>query len=64
MSCQRTQEIDLLEFLANPRAGEFDAFRKHYPVCPECASEVRVWTELHQQLAASEPHPAPESTRL
>jgi hypothetical protein len=60
MSCQRTQEIDLLEFLANPRAGEFDAFRKHYPVCPECASEVRVWTELHQQLAASEPHPAPD----
>jgi len=52
--------MDLLEFLTNPRAGEFDAFREHYPVCPECASEVRVWTELHQQLATSEPHPAPD----
>ena len=46
MSCQRIQEIDLAGFLASPRDAEFASFREHYPVCAECAAELRAWTEL------------------
>jgi hypothetical protein len=57
MACQRSREIDLPAFLAAPRGEEFGEFRLHYPRCPECAAEVRAWTELHVALAASHPEP-------
>jgi hypothetical protein len=65
MSCRRSFEIELPEFLAEPGAAAFDEFRAHYPRCPECAAEVRAWTELDAQLAAGDgsavgAHPGPE----
>ena len=53
MECTRAFDIDLAGFLAEPRADEFDAFRRHYPTCARCASEVRAWTELHEQLGGA-----------
>jgi hypothetical protein len=58
MSCQ-VHEIDLFDFLREPRAAEFRAFRHHYPLCAECAAEIRAWTELHEGLRAAASHPAP-----
>lgn len=60
MSCQRVQEIDLTGFLASPRDAEFASFREHYPMCRECAAEVRAWTELEIVLRGPAEHPAPE----
>ncbi len=65
MSCRRSLEIELPEFLAEPGAAAFDEFREHYPRCAECAAEVRAWTELDAQLAAGgggvgAAHPDPE----
>jgi hypothetical protein len=57
MSCRISLEIELGEFLADPRAEAFADFRAHYPRCPECAAEVRVWTELQERLAAAHPEP-------
>lgn len=59
MICRRTQDVDLASFLAEPRADEFAEFRAHYPVCADCAAEVRAWTELHLQLRDPEAHPEP-----
>jgi hypothetical protein len=50
MSCRRAFELDLAEFVADPRASEFAAFLEHYPACAECSAEVRAWTELEAQL--------------
>ena len=50
MSCRKAFDIDLAGFLEEPRTQQFDAFRAHYPRCAACASEVRAWTELHEQL--------------
>ena len=65
MSCRRSLEIELPEFLAEPGAAAFDEFRDHYPRCAECAAEVHAWTELDAQLAAGgggsgNAHPEPE----
>lgn len=60
MTCHRAQEVDLLDFLANPRSEELRSFRDHYPACPDCAAEVRVWTELEITLTGPESHPEPE----
>jgi hypothetical protein len=54
MSCRRAFEVDLAGFLLDPRAEEFASFRDHYPRCPECSSEVGVWTQLEQQLQGGE----------
>jgi len=59
MTCRETQALDLADFLARPTAPEFAAFRGHYPRCPDCAGEVRAWTELHAALSATT-HPSPE----
>ena len=53
VSCQQTQEIDLMSFLADARSNEFAGFRQHYPTCAECSAEVRAWTELHLLLDAT-----------
>lgn len=62
MACRRIEELDLSGFLENPNGEEFQTFRAHYPGCADCASEVRVWTELHLELSndASQ-HPSPET---
>ncbi len=58
VSCRRALEIDLAGFLAEPRAPDYADFREHYPRCPACAAELRVWTELQRELEAA--HPTPE----
>ncbi len=57
MACRRSQDIDLPAFLADPRQEGFAEFRRHYPGCPDCSAELRVWTELHEALAAQHPEP-------
>jgi anti-sigma factor RsiW len=58
MSCRRAYDLDLAAFLADPRAPELAEFVEHYPRCPECAAEVRAWTEVHLALASRHPAPA------
>lgn len=61
MSCQRSREIELLSFLEEPGAEQFAAFREHYPLCVDCAAEIRAWTELDLQLRGGrESHPTAE----
>jgi hypothetical protein len=59
MTCRKALEVDLAAFLLDPRSAEWDAFRAHYPGCPECAAEVAAWTNLGTQLGSS--HPTPEA---
>ncbi len=40
MSCHRVEEIDLMAFAADRMASEWEAFRAHYPGCPDCARAV------------------------
>jgi anti-sigma factor RsiW len=61
MTCRRAFDADLLAVL---RGEEADAdFVAHYPSCPDCAAEVRVWGELEGMLRAGTPvessHPEP-----
>lgn len=59
--CRRSVEIDLAEFLAHAAAPRWREFREHYPLCPQCAAEVRAWTEVHAALSAeTSAHPDPE----
>src|SRR5262245_29394372 len=58
MTCRRAFDVDLAGFLRDPRAPELAEFVDHYPRCPDCAGEVRAWTEVHLGLAASHPAPA------
>jgi len=58
MTCGRAYEVDLAAFLRDPRAPELAEFVEHYPRCPECAAEVRAWTEVHLTLGARHPAPA------
>ena len=65
MSCRRAFDIDLAAFLSDAGGEEFAEFRGHYPVCPDCSTEVRAWTDLHALLQAGAPgadagHPEPE----
>jgi hypothetical protein len=57
MSCRRAFDVDLATFLRDPRSPELVSFIEHYPKCPDCAAEVRAWTEVHLGLAS--PHPSP-----
>ena len=67
MSCRIHTEIDLSQYLLEPGAAEFDAFRAHYPTCPDCSNEVLAWTSIEQELARPTPdagaawHPEPEA---
>lgn len=61
MSCRRIKDLDLPGFLEAPSDDAFRSFREHYPGCPECSAEVRVWTELHLELTEDAArHPSPE----
>jgi Putative zinc-finger len=55
MMCRRAYEVDLAAFLRDPRAPVLAEFVEHYPRCPECAAEVRAWTEVHLTLDAQHP---------
>ncbi len=57
MSCDRSRQIELADFLDDPRAASFRDFREHYPRCAECSAEVRAWTELQQALQSDHPDP-------
>lgn len=57
MSCRIHEEIDMGAYLLEPGAVEFDAFRAHYPSCPVCSEELRIWTALEQALS----RPSPDS---
>ena len=64
MTCRRAFDADLSAVVR----GEGDrAFTAHWPSCPDCSAEVRVWQELDTMLRAGGPtdgaegaHPAPE----
>jgi hypothetical protein len=58
MACRKAFDVDLVACLLDAGRPEWTEFREHYPRCPECAAEVRTWTELQSSLAP--PHPAPE----
>ncbi len=63
VSCDRAQQIDLASFVSERTGEGFAAFRKHYPLCPECSTEVRAWNELHLALVdtgGAPAHPAAE----
>jgi hypothetical protein len=53
MACRRAFDLDLVACLLDRERPEWREFRDHYPRCPECAAEVRTWTELHT-------HPDPD----
>jgi hypothetical protein len=58
MACRKAFDLDLVACLLDAGRPEWSEFREHYPRCPECAAEVRTWTELQASLAP--PHPDPE----
>jgi hypothetical protein len=58
MACRRAFDVDLVACLLDAERPEWSEFREHYPRCPECAAEVRTWTELQANLAPQ--HPGPE----
>ena len=58
MACRKAFDLDLVACLLDAGRPEWQEFREHYPRCPECAAEVRTWTELQSSLAP--PHPGPE----
>jgi hypothetical protein len=63
VKCRRAFEADLLAVLRGE--GDDADFVAHYPTCPDCAAEVRVWGELDAMLRTGAPaadsHPEPES---
>jgi hypothetical protein len=60
--CRKAFERDLAAFVIDPRDPTWAEFREHYPTCPDCAAEVRAWTELQIELQAGkgehDPHPS------
>ena len=52
MSCERSREIDVEEFLLRPADEDFREFREHYPECADCAAEVADWTAFEAELRA------------
>src|SRR5207249_12296180 len=58
MSCRRSFDLDLADFVASSARPEWAEFRAHYARCPECSAEVRAWTELHLLLQPPAVHPA------
>lgn len=63
MKCRRAFDADLTAVVRG-EAADAD-FAAHAATCPDCAAEVRVWTELDAMLRAGAPahveHPEPET---
>ena len=55
MSCERSSEIDFVDFLLEREDPRYAEFRAHYPGCPDCAEQVAQLTRLENELG----HPAP-----
>ena len=67
MSCNRARQIDLAAFSAEREDVRFAEFRRHYPLCPDCAPEVGRWSRLEAALRAERPQlgdPHPEEAQL
>ena len=63
MNCDRSNEIDLGEFLLEREEPQWQEFRNHYPSCEDCSREVASWSKLEQLLgteASSSSHPSEE----
>ncbi|MDE0885186.1 MAG: DUF928 domain-containing protein [Myxococcota bacterium] len=63
MSCEKTRELDLGEFLLEREEPQWEEFRNHYPGCADCSEEVARWGKLEQLLRttiAGEAHPSEE----
>ncbi|MDG2334385.1 MAG: DUF928 domain-containing protein [Myxococcota bacterium] len=63
MSCEKTRELDLGEFLLEREEPQWQEFRNHYPGCADCSEEVARWGKLEQLLrtaTAVEAHPSEE----
>jgi hypothetical protein len=63
MRCRRAFDADLTAVVRGDAADA--AFAAHVASCPDCAAELRVWTELDAMLRAGAPpdadHPEPET---
>ena len=67
MRCNQARQIDLAEFSAEREDARFAEFRKHYPLCPDCAPEVGRWSRLEAALRAERQplgNPHPEEAQL
>jgi len=63
MSCEKTRELDLGEFLLEREEPQWEEFRNHYPGCEDCSGEVARWSKLDQLLretSGAAPHPSEE----
>jgi hypothetical protein len=56
MTCRKAFDLDLVACLLDAGRPEWMEFREHYPRCPDCAAEVRTWSELQGGLGT--PHPS------
>ncbi len=63
-SCLRSLELDLPAFLVEPHLDEWRDFRRHYPVCHDCAAVVANWSRVEAMVreacGASDRHPSAE----
>ncbi len=50
MTCDRARQIDLDLYLVEPGAAEWEAFRRHFPTCPNCAAALEAASELESGL--------------
>ena len=67
MSCERSSEIDFVDFLLEREDPRYAEFRAHYPGCPDCAEQVAQLTRLEHELGHSAPSaagPRPEEETL
>ena len=55
MTCRKSLELDLADFVLDPSADAWVAFRAHYPACGDCAAEVAVWEEMQAFLRSGGP---------
>ena len=57
MNCRLAGETDLDRYLVDPREERFDAFRRHWPSCPECTRAVLEASRLEADLRSAEASP-------
>lgn len=55
MTCRKSLDLDLADFVLHPGAEAWAAFRAHYPSCRDCAAEVAVWEEMQALLRSGGP---------
>ena len=63
MNCEKTNGIDLGEFLLEREEPQWEEFRNHYPGCDDCSREVAGWSKFERVLQSAQiadPHPSEE----